>query len=143
MHLFSRPRWTRQIATRAVYLWPLKAVGTMGFMALFFWGYFGVLRNPLFPATVMPLTVIDEWIAFTPLAQGLLTDHPPIVAVNGHAGDPHYVPSKDRPTPTRKGDLLLTGTPGGTAVLGDLFRLAMSDFPAARPEPHGVTLPGR
>ena len=40
-------------------------------------------------------------------AQGLLTDHPPIVAVNGHAGDPHYVPSKDRPTPIRKGDLLL------------------------------------
>lgn len=35
------------------------------------------------------------------------------------------------------------GTPGGTPVLGDLFRLAMSDFPAARPEPHGVTLPGR
>jgi len=68
MHLFSRPRWYRQIASRAVYLWPLKAVGTMSFMALFFWGYFGVLRNPLAPATVMPLTVIDEWIAFTPLA---------------------------------------------------------------------------
>lgn len=68
MPLFFRPRWTRQIASRAVYLWPLKAVGTMGFMALFFWGYFGVLRNPLFPATVMPLTAVDEWIAFTPLA---------------------------------------------------------------------------
>src|SRR5512137_248172 len=38
---------------------------------------------------------------------GLLTDHPPIVAVNGHAGDPHYVPSKERPTPIRRGDLLL------------------------------------
>ena len=49
MHLFSRPRWYRQIASRAVYLWPLKAVGTMSFMALFFWGYFGVLRNPLAP----------------------------------------------------------------------------------------------
>jgi Xaa-Pro aminopeptidase len=39
--------------------------------------------------------------------QGLLTDHPPIVAVNGHAGDPHYVPSAERPTPIRPGDLLL------------------------------------
>jgi Xaa-Pro aminopeptidase len=29
------------------------------------------------------------------------------VAVNGHAGDPHYVPSKERPTPIRRGDLLL------------------------------------
>jgi Xaa-Pro aminopeptidase len=39
--------------------------------------------------------------------RGLLTDHPPIVAVNGNAGDPHYVPSKERPTPIRRGDLLL------------------------------------
>jgi len=39
--------------------------------------------------------------------RGLVTDHPPIVAVNAHAGDPHYVPSRERPTPIRKGDLLL------------------------------------
>ncbi|HTP51304.1 MAG TPA: Xaa-Pro peptidase family protein [Anaeromyxobacteraceae bacterium] len=39
--------------------------------------------------------------------RGLATDHPPIVAVNAHAGDPHYVPSKERATPIRKGDLLL------------------------------------
>ncbi|HVP65857.1 MAG TPA: Xaa-Pro peptidase family protein [Anaeromyxobacteraceae bacterium] len=39
--------------------------------------------------------------------RGLVTDHPPIVAVNAHAGDPHYVPSKERPTPIRRGDLLL------------------------------------
>ena len=38
---------------------------------------------------------------------GLTTDHAPIVAVNGHAGDPHYVPSEQTPTPVRKGDLLL------------------------------------
>jgi Xaa-Pro aminopeptidase len=38
---------------------------------------------------------------------GLVTDHPPIVAVNGHAGDPHYEPSEKTPTPVRKGDLLL------------------------------------
>jgi len=37
----------------------------------------------------------------------LVTDHPPIVAVNGHAGDPHYVPSKERSMPIRKGDLVL------------------------------------
>ncbi len=39
--------------------------------------------------------------------RGLVTDHPPIVAVNGHAADPHYVPSRERPTPIRPGDLLL------------------------------------
>ncbi len=38
---------------------------------------------------------------------GLETDHPPIVAVNGHAGDPHYAPSAATPTPVRKGDLVL------------------------------------
>jgi Xaa-Pro aminopeptidase len=39
--------------------------------------------------------------------RGLVTDHPPIVAVNAHAGDPHYVPSRERPTPIRRGDVLL------------------------------------
>ena len=39
--------------------------------------------------------------------RGLVTDHPPIVAVNAHAGDPHYVPSRERPTPIRRGDLVL------------------------------------
>jgi Xaa-Pro aminopeptidase len=38
---------------------------------------------------------------------GLTTDHPPIVAVNGHAGDPHYVPSEKTPTPIKKNDLVL------------------------------------
>jgi Xaa-Pro aminopeptidase len=37
----------------------------------------------------------------------LETDHPPIVAVNGHAADPHYETSDRTPTPIRKGDLLL------------------------------------
>jgi Xaa-Pro aminopeptidase len=34
-------------------------------------------------------------------------DHPPIVAVNAHAGDPHYAPSERTRTPIRKGDLVL------------------------------------
>ncbi len=38
---------------------------------------------------------------------GLETDAPPIVAVNGHAGDPHYEPSDRTPTPIRRGDLVL------------------------------------
>ncbi len=38
---------------------------------------------------------------------GLECDHPPIVAVNGHAGDPHYEPSEKTPTSIRKGDLVL------------------------------------
>jgi len=38
---------------------------------------------------------------------GLEYDHAPIVAVNGHAGDPHYEPSEATATKIRKGDLVL------------------------------------
>jgi Xaa-Pro aminopeptidase len=37
----------------------------------------------------------------------LETDHPPIVAVNGHAGDPHYEPAPATAAPIRPGDLVL------------------------------------
>ena len=58
----ERPHWTRQIVARLLYLVPLKAFGTMALMALFFWGYFGVLRFPLAPATVMPqIVVLRGW----------------------------------------------------------------------------------
>jgi Xaa-Pro aminopeptidase len=39
--------------------------------------------------------------------KGLTTDHPPIVAVNAHAGNPHYSPSAAESLPIRRGDLLL------------------------------------
>jgi Xaa-Pro aminopeptidase len=38
---------------------------------------------------------------------GLEADHAPIVAVNAHAGDPHYEPSERTPTPIRPGDTVL------------------------------------
>jgi Xaa-Pro aminopeptidase len=38
---------------------------------------------------------------------GLECDHPPIVAVNAHAGDPHYEPGEATRTPIRRGDLVL------------------------------------
>lgn len=65
MHLFHEPHWIRQIASRIILLWPFKAVGTTLFMLLFFSAYFGVLRHPLFPVTLMPLTVVDQWIPVT------------------------------------------------------------------------------
>ncbi len=39
--------------------------------------------------------------------EGLITDSPPIVAVNGNAGNPHYSPSASSHSPLRKGDFLL------------------------------------
>src|SRR5438067_1971055 len=39
---------------------------------------------------------------------GLVTDHPPIVAVGPHSGDPHYAPqSGPNDTPIREGDFVL------------------------------------
>jgi membrane-associated phospholipid phosphatase len=49
-------------------LLPVKAVGTMAFIALFFWCYFAVQRNPAGAAVTMPLTPIDHWIRFSPAA---------------------------------------------------------------------------
>jgi Xaa-Pro aminopeptidase len=40
-------------------------------------------------------------------AADLETDHPPIVAVNGHAADPHYAPTAATAAPIRPGDLVL------------------------------------
>ncbi|MBX7235058.1 MAG: M24 family metallopeptidase [Caldilineales bacterium] len=40
-------------------------------------------------------------------AAGIDPDHPPIVAVNAHAGNPHYAPDPEHPTPIHSGDLIL------------------------------------
>jgi Xaa-Pro aminopeptidase len=40
-------------------------------------------------------------------ANGMVTDHGPIVAVNAHASDPHYEPSAERHSPIARGDLVL------------------------------------
>ena len=46
----------------------LKFFGISGFMWLFFIGYFQVLRHPVRPITDMPLTLLDTWVPFEPLA---------------------------------------------------------------------------
>src|SRR5437588_1817267 len=40
--------------------------------------------------------------------EGLEFDHPPVVAVGAHAGDPHYAPTADLALPIRDGALVLT-----------------------------------
>ena len=40
-------------------------------------------------------------------ANNLDCDHPPIVAVNAHAANPHYAPSAQTPTSIRPGDMVL------------------------------------
>ena len=45
-----------------------KFVGTSVFISIFFWAYFLLLKNPAFPVAVMPLTVVDDWVGFAPVA---------------------------------------------------------------------------
>jgi membrane-associated phospholipid phosphatase len=45
-----------------------KFFGTSAFMSVFFWAYLFLLKNPVFPVTTMPLTAMDRWIGFSPLA---------------------------------------------------------------------------
>src|SRR5579864_1987846 len=68
---------------------------------------------------------------------GLEFDHPPIVAVGKHAGDPHYAPAPDVALPIRPGDLVLTDLwgrekerpDGGVGAYADITWMASSADP--------------
>ena len=60
--------WWQELARRLVAFAWLKAVGTTLFMTTFFWLYFYLLNNPLYPVQLMPLTWVDRWLAFVPAA---------------------------------------------------------------------------
>lgn len=67
----ARPQtWTADIGLRIRRHFLLKAVGTTVFTWLFFIGYFHLLRNPVHPVAVMPLTALDHLIAFNPYFLG-------------------------------------------------------------------------
>ena len=55
------------------------------------------------PTEIEVQAAMMRWFA----EDGLITDSPPIVSVNAHAGDPHYAPTPDTSAPIRRGDLLL------------------------------------
>jgi Xaa-Pro aminopeptidase len=61
--------------------------------------------------------------------RGLVTDHPPIVAVNAHSADPHYAPDATHHSPIRPGDFLLIDLwakeKGEKAIFGDITRIAI------------------
>src|SRR6267154_6754056 len=50
---------------------------------------------------------IQQWFMEAFRRENLLTDDPPIVAVNANAGNPHYEPRADHPVSIREGDLVL------------------------------------
>jgi PAP2 superfamily len=60
--------WQTRLVQRMRYLWWLKFLGVCGFMWLFFAGYFYTLREPLHEVVLLPLTWVDEAVAFQPHA---------------------------------------------------------------------------
>jgi Xaa-Pro aminopeptidase len=67
---------------------------------------------------------------------GLMSDSPPIVAVNAHSADPHYEPREKGSSPIRKGDFILIDLWGKElqegAVFGDITRVGIA---ASHPSP--------
>lgn len=72
---------------------------------------------------------VQQWIAGRVAEAGLVADHDPIVAVNAHASDPHYIPTAQRHAPIQGGDLLLLDLwarePAPDAIMGDITWMAM------------------
>ena len=50
---------------------------------------------------------IQQWILDAFKRENLVTDDPPVVAVNANSGNPHYDPSPKHPVPIRDGDFVL------------------------------------
>lgn len=62
----SSTGWLRPAGVRVLTWWPVKLAGTTLGMALFFSVYFWVLKHPLGPVTIMPVTGVDRLIGFQP-----------------------------------------------------------------------------
>lgn len=64
---------------------------------------------------------IQQWFMEAFRRENLLTDDPPIVAVNANAGNPHYEPRADHPVPIREGDLVLLDVWGKKHTAGAVY----------------------
>ena len=60
--------WYRQAAAAISRHVLLKSIGTPLLIGLFFGAYFYLLKQPAYPTTVMPITLLDRLIGFQPLA---------------------------------------------------------------------------
>ena len=64
---------------------------------------------------------VQQWFLEAFRREDLLADDPPIIAVNDHAGNPHYEPRSDRPAPIREGDLVLLDVWGKKSTPGAVY----------------------
>lgn len=71
-------------------------------------GLFSAIQSRLGMGVVWNEVEAQQHLVRLMQEQGLEFDHPPIVAVNRHAGDPHYAPTPDLALSIQSGDLVLT-----------------------------------
>ncbi len=63
----AAPHWTAEIGLRMRRHFLVKLFGTTAAVWVFFIGYFWLLRHPVYPVVVMPLTALDHLIPFQPV----------------------------------------------------------------------------
>src|SRR5262249_39610950 len=64
---------------------------------------------------------IQHWFMEAFARESLITDDPPIVAVNANSGNPHYEPSAAHPQPIREGDFVLLDVWGKKNTPGAVY----------------------
>jgi Xaa-Pro dipeptidase len=64
---------------------------------------------------------IQQWFMDAFEREDLVTDDPPIVAVNANSGNPHYEPSAKHPVPIREGDFVLLDVWAKKKTAGAVF----------------------
>jgi len=64
---------------------------------------------------------IQQWFMEAFSRENLVTDDPPIVAVNANSGNPHYEPRADQPAAIREGDFVLLDVWGKKNTPGAVY----------------------
>jgi len=64
---------------------------------------------------------IQQWFMEAFQRENLVTDDPPIVAVNANAGNPHYEPRADHPVAIKEGDIVLLDVWGKKNTPGAVY----------------------
>jgi Xaa-Pro aminopeptidase len=103
-------------------------------------GLFSAIRSRLSSGVEWNEVEAQQHLVRLMQEHGLEFDHPPIVAVGRHAGDPHYAPVPELALPITPGDLVLTDLwareadrpDGGVGAYADItwMATAATDLPA-------------
>ncbi|HKS71776.1 MAG TPA: M24 family metallopeptidase [Terriglobales bacterium] len=64
---------------------------------------------------------IQQWFMEAFRRENLITDDPPVVAVNGNSGNPHYEPKAESSAPIREGDFVLLDVWGKKNTPGAVY----------------------